>query len=353
MKSLLHIDLDYILEHTDSIWDELNNNTLLITGGTGFIGCWLLETFAWATKHLNLNLPITILTRDKQAFHRKVPHLTTHAFFNFIQGDVRHFTFPQENFSYIIHAATEANQQLDHENPQLMFDTIQQGTRHILQCCIASQTKKLLLVSSGAVYGKQPPHISHLEETFEINAALVNTLSAYGQGKHAAEALCLSHAHTATEIKIARCFTFVGPYLPLDKHFAIGNFIRDGLAQSPIHIKGDGRAYRSYQYAADLIISLLHILCHGVPRQAYNVGSDVAISILELARLVASCFQPSPPIYLAKMPNHAYPAERYVPSVKRLQQTFGLTMQTNLRDAILKTIDWHTQKNNFSGRNTS
>jgi len=345
MKSLLADDLNYILQQTHSLWNELKESALFITGGTGFIGSWLLETFAWANDHLDLNLSVTILTRDIEAYQRKAPHLVNHALFRFIQGDVRDFVFPQEKFSHLIHAATEASQSLNDEHPQLMFETIQQGTQHILEFCTVAHIKKLLFLSSGAVYGKQPSHLSHLYETYENSEIALHALSAYGRGKRAAEALCLSHAKQyATEIKIARCFAFVGPYLPLDKHFAIGNFIRDGLVQLPIHIKSDGRAYRSYQYAADLIISLLHLLCRGESCKAYNVGSELAISILELAKLVADCFEPRLPIYLANTAIDHTPPERYVPCVQQLQQELGLTMQISLREAIKKTIHWHKQK---------
>lgn len=338
-ENVLAADLNYILQRSTSVWDELRNQRLFITGGTGFFGIWLLEAIAWANHKLNLNLTTLVLTRNATAFAKKAPHIAKDPLIHFHQGDVRDFVFPEGEFSHIIHAATDASATLNQENPRLMKDTILQGTRHTLECAAKLKAKKFLFVSSGAIYGKQPSHLENIDEEYSGRAEISNASSAYAVGKQAAELECLQHAKEHNyEIKIARCFAFVGPYLPLDIHFAIGNFIRDGLAGKCIQVNGDGTAYRSYLYAADLVIWLLHILCRGEPSVPYNVGSDESISIAELASLVASCFNPMPEVNISKPAELGREPERYVPCVKRITKAFNLKEIVSLQDALHKTI---------------
>ncbi len=234
---------------------------MFITGGTGFFGHWILESLLWANDILDLDVKIVLLSRNPDAFSKKNPQLAYHPAVSWIQGDVKTFDFPEGQFSYVIHAASEGNVRLAQENPILLFDTIVEGTHHVLEFARTHGTRKLLFTSSGAVYGRQPPELTHIPEDYSGAPDVMNPRSAYGEGKRAAELLCnLYSQQFGLETKIARCFAFVGPYLPLNANYAIGNFIRDAINGGPIVIKGDGTPYRSYLYAADLAIWLWTIL---------------------------------------------------------------------------------------------
>lgn len=331
-------DLNFILNHTHALWDEMYEQSIFITGGTGFFGIWLLESFLWANAHLNLNAKATVLTRNVSAFKKKHPHLFEKAELEFVEGDIRNFTFPSKPFTYIIHAATDASATLNEQNPILMFDTILEGTKRILEFARVCKTKKCLFISSGAVYGRQPPEITHVPEEYKGIPSIQDVKSAYAIGKYAAEHLCHLYAKQhQLDIKIARCFAFVGPYLPLDIHFAIGNFIRDGLNGGPIRIAGDGTPHRSYLYAADLMIWLWTILFRGKTLRPYNVGSNESISIAELARVVASTFDTNVSVEIAKVANLSVLPERYVPNVDRAKEELGLIRRVSLFDAINST----------------
>ena len=163
-KNPLAADIDHILDHTRDLWDELRGERLFITGGTGFFGCWLLESFALANDKLGLNATAVVLTRNLDAFRKKAPHLAAHHAIQFHNGDVCSFEFPSGSFSHVIHAATESSTKLNEENPLLMFDTIVEGTRRTLEFVRACGAQKFLLTSSGAVYCKQPPELTHIPE---------------------------------------------------------------------------------------------------------------------------------------------------------------------------------------------
>lgn len=344
MSNPLANDLDHILNHTRDLWDELRGNRIFITGGTGFIGCWLLESFAWANDKMGLKAKSVILTRNLKAFKEKAPHLAANPALQFHIGDVRNFNFPEGEFSHIIHAATEASAKLNKEEPQIMFDTIVQGTMHVLDFARYCGTQKFLFISSGAVYGKQPSDMTHIPEDYQGAPDPCDPGSAYGEGKRTAEMLCALYAKQyGIETKIARCFAFVGPYLPLDIHFAIGNFIRDGMQDGPIQVKGDGTPYRSYLYAADLAIWLWTILLRGESCRPYNVGSAEVLTIAELACTVGQAFTPPVAVQIAKSAIPGQLAERYVPSTQRAQIELGLKNHIGLHSAIKKTVAWHSQ----------
>ncbi len=334
----LRDDLDHVLAHTQGLWDELRGQRLFITGGTGFFGCWLLESFVWANDTLGLNAQAVVLTRNPDAFCSKAPHLASHPAVTLLPGDVRHFAFPEGRFSHVIHAATEASAKLNAERPLLMLDTIIEGTRHTLDFAVQAEAKAFLLTSSGAVYGKPPPELAYLSESYSGAPDPHDPGAVYGEGKRLAELLCTHyHRQHGLETKIARGFAFVGPYLPLDTHFAIGNFIRDALADGPIVVNGDGTPCRSYLYAADLAIWLWTILCRAPAGRPYNVGAGEAVTILETASRVAASADPALPVTVA-LPPTGSPPRRYVPDVSRAATELGLTSWIGLAGAIRKTI---------------
>ena len=346
MNNPLADDLDHILKHTKNLWEELRGQRLFITGGTGFFGCWLLESFVWANDRLGLNATAVVLTRNADIFRKKAPHLANHPAIKFHHGDVRSFDFPEGDFRYVIHAAVESSslppQQAD---PLELFDVIVNGTRRVLEFAVRSKARKFLYVSSGAVYGKQPEGVAHVSELSAGAPDPTHPHFVYGEGKRAAEMLCAIYCNRyGIEAKIARGFSFVGPYLPLDSSSVIMNFIRDGLKGGPILVKGDGTPYRSHLYAADLAIWLWTILFKGQSRRAYNVGSDRGITILELAKLVAEIIRKPVEVRIAKQAIPGHPPEYYVPSLKRVSAELGLKQTIKLSDAISRTILWNSHR---------
>ena len=340
MPPLPKEDLKHVLEYTRPLWEQLRGKRLFVTGATGFFGIWLLETFAHANDQLGLGAELVGLSRDPEAFYKKVPHLAEASSITLHQGDVRDFNFPQGEFTHVIHGGTTSSAPV----PALeMLDTMIEGTRRTLDFAVAAGATRFLFVSSGAVYGKQPPEMTHIFETYAgaPDPMDPNPVSIYGEGKRVGELLCsIYHQQNGLETTIARCFTFVGPYLPLDAHFAIGNFIRDAMKGEPITVR-DGNPYRSYLYMADLAVWLWTILFKGQTCHPYNVGSDQAISISQLAETVASALGASVQLPPTATLSSNFLASHYVPSVERAREELGVVVTVNLEESIRRTMQFN------------
>jgi dTDP-glucose 4,6-dehydratase len=340
-------DLELIRSATEGLWEEMRGQRIFITGGTGFFGCWLVESFCHINRELGLGAQATVLSRNPEKFAKKCPHLANDPAITLHAGDVRSFEFPAGEFRYVIHAATEASLKQSQEQPLEMLSTILAGTERTLQFSAACGAHKFLLTSSGAVYGRQPAEMTHVPESYTGAPDPLDPASVYAEGKRASELMCALHQKAAAsrgeafEAKIARCWAFCGPHLPLDAHFAIGNFIGDVLAGRPISIAGDGTPRRSYLYAVDLTIWLWTMLFRGPALVPINVGSAHDVSIRELAETVARALAPATEIRIAKQTVPGAPPARYVPSVARAAELLGLRQTIGLEESIRRTAAWY------------
>jgi len=329
-----HKCMDFFTPYQD-FFAPLYGRRIFLTGGTGFFGKWLLTAFAAANRTTPDIIRVTVLSRRPELFLLSNPDFRL-PWLEFATGDIRDFAFPAGNYDYVIHAATESTTTLEKDDPEAMYKVITDGTRRMLEFARLAGVKKILYVSSGGVYGPQPPALPLLPEDYPCQPTTI-----YGQGKLAAEELC---RQSGIPSSIARCFAFVGPYLPLDIHFAVGNFIRDVLADRPIVIQGDGTPYRSYLYTGDLVLWLLRILTAGSTGQSYNVGSDQPVSIRELAELTARAGGVEPQVIVKQTPPPDALPSRYVPDISRAVRELNLDVYTPLESALAQTIAWHRAK---------
>jgi dTDP-glucose 4,6-dehydratase len=212
-----------------------------------------------------------------------------------------------------------------------------------LDFAVATQARRFLMISSGAVYGIQPSAIARVTEAHDGSPDPTDPRSVNAESKRLAELLCVLYSRQhGLASPIARCFGCVGPYLPLDANFAIGNFINDCLNQRPIEIRGDGTAYRSYLYAADLAVWLWTILARGESCRPYNVGSERGLSIADLAATVAAELEPLTGIRVMGVPGVA--AERYIPDTSRARVELDLDELVPVEEALRRTAKWHAAK---------
>ena len=332
-------DLDHALDHCGTALQGLRKGRLLLSGGTGFIGQWLTAALVRANQRDGLELSLYIPTRSAKAFALRCPELAGASRVHLVEGDVRSVALGGVRLTHVIHAAADTSVAADRQAFELA-DVIVEGTRHMLEQARQNGAEHFLFLSSGAVYGGQEG-IVHVAETDRLACDPLDRRSVYAESKRYAEMLCgLFASEYGVSAKIARCFAFVGPGLPLDQHFAIGNFIRDAIQDRDIVIKSDGSPERSYLYAGDLVAWLLRALVMGEKGRAYHIGSDQAYSLADLAFIVRDVIGGAGQVVIEGKPQPAAFRSRYVPSVMRARTELGCDVWTSLPDAIVATADW-------------
>jgi UDP-glucuronate decarboxylase len=307
----------------------------LLTGGTGFFGRALLRFFL--ASGMADHSTVCVISRDPERFQAAYPQLSSCERISFVRADIEdRQSLPwDQQFTHVLHAATDST-----VGPKLTplqrFNQIVAGTKHLLDLALATGAQRFLLTSSGGIYGPQPTDLEAIPEDWLGSPPLETASSAYSQAKRAAEHLCaLYRDEHGLQTVVARCFAFVGEDLPMNAHFAIGNFIHDALSAEVITVAGDGTPLRTYLDQRDLARWLWFLLFQGHCGESYNVGSDRVISIAELAHLVRDLLAPDKPVRILGAADPATVRSRYVPSIIKLQSLHGLQADISLEEAIV------------------
>ena len=324
------------LNHIDReayAWSLLNGHDIFMTGGTGFFGTSLLYSLLQVKSTRVININITILTRNILSFKKKHPVLYQSDFIHCIQGNVVDFDFPSQRFSKIMHlATTSANETFNDEDQLRKYKMLTNGTERVMQFAKKCGATKVFFTSSGVAYGDLPE--GKVKESYIGAPITTDPLTALGQGKRSAEFIISYYANKYNiDYVIARCFSFVGPGLPLDIHYAIGNFVMDALTQESVNISGDGSQVRSYLDIRDLVVWLLTLLAKQNNSEVYNVGSDYEISVKDLAFLVRDIIAPEKPVKIhnnIKNNTGNFIRNWYVPNIDRAREEFNLSVWTSL-----------------------
>jgi nucleoside-diphosphate-sugar epimerase len=318
--------------------EALAGRHLLLTGGTGFLGLWLLAVLHRLNQQ-DAGIEVTVMSRDPMRFLDAHPHYRDCAWLRWLAGDVRVLQeIPGRAVDLILHAAADTSAAA-HAKPLEIFDTIVGGARRMFDLAVLGNARRVLLTGSGAQYGTLPAGIAVTENY--VGACVSNSAtSAYGEAKRAQETLAAIYAqHHGLEAVMTRCFAFAGPGLPLDGHFAIGNFVRDALRADAIVLNSADEAVRSYLHGADLAAWLLFLLAKGKAGEAYNVGSDQAISVADLAVRVGQRLAPGKPVRILGAAGAPGARSWYVPDIGRAQ-SLGLNVWTDLDASIDSMATW-------------
>jgi dTDP-glucose 4,6-dehydratase len=309
----------------------MKSKSLLIIGGTGFFGQSIIKYLS--TKHfLNLQInKIFILSRGKlkvTIYNKKLRKKFKVTKLNSNILTVNNLP----KVDYVIYAAILKNYQNDNKAVKNYLDL---AKRYHLK-------SKILYISSGAVYGKQiNSNLGFRENYLKLNKKINFKNSykkEYSKIKRKNEILFEKFAKKGGKVSIARCFSFVGEFLPTNSHYVVGNFIKNILNNKNINIKADYQVIRSYMYEEDLVRWLLKILDHSNKNcPIYNVGSDRFISINKLANLLSKKYNLNMDFDNPKILKKRF--DIYVPDIQKAKKELNLINNYSTVDAIIKTIN--------------
>ena len=327
--------------------NTFDKKSFLITGGTGFIGKWFVCSLYELIKKHNFDISITILTRNKNNFINTFKDDENIKDLNFIECDIRHLDkidSREYKFDYIVLGANDATYDFGLD-PSLLTDTLINGTNLLIKKFVTKKTLAILHLSSGAVYGDISKYKKGVSEHSKATFNIKDLGSLYGFSKILVESI-LNEFGKKNSVKIinARCFAFSGPFLPLDRHFAFGNFIRNALHNEDIVINGDGLPIRSYLYPVDLSNFLLRLFTIDQMNIDVNVGSSTQITIKDLARKILKITESNKNIVVKNNGvDHPEKSNFYIPNTD-FAISLGFQENISIDESIKRTFNFYKAK---------
>jgi dTDP-glucose 4,6-dehydratase len=314
---------------------------IAVTGGTGFLGTWIAEMIAALNDEYDLKISLDLYARNTLEWANKYPHLSSRSDIRLYSQDVRSSFQFQSTTNYVIHAAGIPNNRVHASDPLRVIQTTIEGITNALNA--ASQLDNLIRfvnVSSGLVNGApiQPGALSE-NDCFAIPSGQLHLV--YVDAKRSAESIAAVYrSQLRMPISTIRPFTFAGPYQALDRPWAINSFLGDAMMGRDIRIHGDGTARRSYLYGSDAAWWTLVALVKGTNGGIYNVGSPVAVSHIDLAKLICEKISPKLGVVVNTVPSKQGQQDELYPNLSNTQKCLGVEQTCALESAIDKTWRW-------------
>ncbi len=344
-------DIKRIIKRLRSNIDKLSGKTVLITGASGLIGSYIVETIAVLNSEKKLHKPCNVIALQKSVItqNSRLGYLLDRVDIQFISHNAIVPYLPQVKIDYFIHAAGMSAPAFFLADPLGTIDVNVRGIRWILEYAKKHKVQSVLYMSSGEIYGNPPPEQIPTPESYAGNVAISDPRACYTSSKRLAETLCrIYFEQYGVPVKIARPFIVYGPGLCVSDRRVMADFIRSGLRGVPIKMLSEGRDTRSYCYISDATVAFFQLLLSQKNGEAFNVASDLEeVSILDLAKLVHNICHITKPVTIEKKeasfirgaPNRVFP------DISKLRKTFGYKPTVGIEEGLRRTISWNKSVN--------
>jgi UDP-glucuronate decarboxylase len=352
-------DLDFITMHGAEEFGKISGRSMMIAGGAGFLGYYLVQA-ALYWNHRNPNSPpIRVTVLDN--FIRGVPAWLTALEKNPNLCLLKHdITSPLPaklgEIDYLIHAASIASPIYYRQYPIETMDANVNGLRFLLDYCMSQKQKStpvegVLFYSSSEIYGDPTPENIPTPETYRGNVSCTGPRACYDESKRYGETLCVNFARQhGIPIKVARPFNNYGPGLKITDGRVIPDFARDVLEGRDIVMLSDGSAKRTFCYSADAVLGYYKVLVNGRPGEAYNIGVEAPeISVMELAgRVIAlgrELFEYKGRLVRKESVDKDYLVDnptRRCPIILKARVELGYDPQVTIEEGLRRSLIWYS-----------
>ena len=336
-------DIEEIVTTTHIDWNAFAEKRVLITGASGFLPAYLVETLLYLNLTRNLNVHITALVRNQANFEQRFAHHLGNPNLTALVQDVTQPIRLVLPHHFIIHAASQASPKYYGVDPVGTLSANVLGTMQLLELARSHPVISFMYFSSGEVYGEV-----QCVPTQEVDYGYIDPTavrSCYAESKRMGENMCVSwHAQYQVPCKIVRPFHTYGPGMKLDDGRVYADFVRDIIENRPITLRSAGTASRAFCYLADATAGFFTVLLNGKNGIPYNVGNSQAeISIKELACLLVDLFPEKKLHVIMEVieDNDRYlqsPILRNCPDISRIN-ALGWMPKTSLADGFKRTIE--------------
>ncbi len=345
MHPIVQADIERIIKKTKDVAKLLRGKTILISGGAGFIGSYVVTTIFLLNKRV-LKKPCRVLVVDNFITGRRKENLESLKDPNivFLRHDVTRPIEVNEPVDYIIHAAGLASPVFYRKYPIETIESAIFGAKNLLELARKKNVKSFLFFSSSEIYGDPDPNFIPTPETYRGNVSSTGPRACYDESKRLGETLCITYYDAyKVPVKIVRPFNVYGPGMRPDDYRVVPTFLVNALRGKPLPVHDEGNQTRTFCYISDATVAFFKVLLSKRSRQVYNVGNDQdEINMMSLAQIVAEV---SPrKVRIKKIPYpKGYPKEeprRRAPDLTKIRRELGYAPEVNLRDGLKRTLGW-------------